>query len=425
MALVVTLFSLLKKSKIVGSQKYIAFIALWLSWEWCQLHWDLSWPWLTLGNVFSNFPSLVQWYEFTGVFGGSLWILIINVLLLKVILKIVEKQYNRSLYALITLAVCTIVLPIVISTFTIEKEKNLNNLVNCLIIQQNSTPSRAKDKEYSKIIDQRLISMVNQNIDSNTQLVVMPESAILQEINEDSILNNKVIDHFITLQKQYPKATFMMGATTFTNQDNQKKTYNSALFVGETGKIEIYHKSKLVPGVEEYPFKKVTVPSMKWIKGNSFDEKFTSGNHQKCFTVDSKQSKTGVAICYESVYGAYISQLTQNGANFITLITNDGWWDNTDGYKQHLAISQLRAIENRCHILRVANTGISAIITPAGITTYKTEWNEQTVIRSSVKMNTKKTFYVIHGDFILTIANLITLLFIMLYFSNLLQQKKR
>ena len=60
---------------------YVAFVMCWLSFEYLHLNWDLSWPWLTLGNVFANVPNLVQWYEYTGVLGGTLWVLLINILI--------------------------------------------------------------------------------------------------------------------------------------------------------------------------------------------------------------------------------------------------------------------------------------------------------------------------------------------------------
>ena len=58
---------------------YIALVGFWISFEYIHFHWDIEWPWLTLGNGFSNNIKMIQWYEYTGVFGGTLWVLIMNI----------------------------------------------------------------------------------------------------------------------------------------------------------------------------------------------------------------------------------------------------------------------------------------------------------------------------------------------------------
>ncbi len=72
------------------------FVCFWLSFEFLHFRWDLSWPWLTLGNGFSSFHSWIQWYEFTGVLGGSLWILWINIIVFSIIEKIISGEKVRG-----------------------------------------------------------------------------------------------------------------------------------------------------------------------------------------------------------------------------------------------------------------------------------------------------------------------------------------
>ena len=65
----------------LSTQAGLLFLTtFWMSFEFLHLHWDFSWPWLQLGNVFSETTSWVQWYEYTGVFGGSLWVMVVNIL---------------------------------------------------------------------------------------------------------------------------------------------------------------------------------------------------------------------------------------------------------------------------------------------------------------------------------------------------------
>ena len=98
----------------------VAFVVLWISMEYLHLNWELSWPWLTLGNVFANFPSLVQWYEFTGFLGGSFWVLSLNLLGFRIMQ--IEKKRKAILYSLLILF-----LPIFISNHLVS---DFNNLIN-------------------------------------------------------------------------------------------------------------------------------------------------------------------------------------------------------------------------------------------------------------------------------------------------------
>ena len=106
------------------------------------------------------------------------------------------------------------------------------------------------------------------------------------------------------------------------------------------------------------------------------------------------------AICYESIWGEWIAKSVQKDAQFIAVITNDGWWGNTSGKDQHLEYSTLRAIENRRWVARSANTGISAFINQRGDIVQKTKWWEDNAIKQDINLNTELTFYTQHPDWI-------------------------
>ena len=105
-------------------------------------------------------------------------------------------------------------------------------------------------------------------------------------------------------------------------------------------------------------------------------------------------------ICYESVYGDYVSYFTARGADILCVITNDGWWGDTPGYKQHRSFSRIRAIENRRSIARSANTGISCFIDQKGNVISELGWDERGVIEASLNRNKEITFFVRYGDVI-------------------------
>ena len=109
-------------------------------------------------------------------------------------------------------------------------------------------------------------------------------------------------------------------------------------------------------------------------------------------------------ICYESVFGEFVTGYVNNGATVLGIITSDAWWENTQGHKQHFSYAKIRAIETRRSVARSANTGISGFISPLGTVLKKSKYNERTSLKSSVPISRKMTFYVKHGDYIARIA---------------------
>jgi apolipoprotein N-acyltransferase len=105
-------------------------------------------------------------------------------------------------------------------------------------------------------------------------------------------------------------------------------------------------------------------------------------------------------VCYESIYGEYVSEYIRNGATAIFIITNDAWWSDSPGYKQHLAYASLRAIETRRDVARSANTGISGFINQKGELLQKSGWWVPAALRGQVRFNQAQTFYTRYGEFI-------------------------
>lgn len=98
-------------------------------------------------------------------------------------------------------------------------------------------------------------------------------------------------------------------------------------------------------------------------------------------------------ICYESIYADYVTEFIRLGANLIFIITNDGWWQDTPGYIQHLNFARLRAIENRRQIARSANTGTSCFIDEFGNIEQATPWWKEALISKNMSKNLELTFF--------------------------------
>jgi apolipoprotein N-acyltransferase len=229
-------------------------------------------------------------------------------------------------------------------------------------------------------------------------------------------------------EKDFPKLKYIVGIMDYqlytpgenltpTAQElgngNYYDSYNSAIQIDSTDSIQIYHKSKLVVGIEKMPYPgllKILKPLTLRLGGT-----FRSHNIQKersVMVAPNDSIKVGTVICWESVFGQFVTEYVKKGAGYIFVITNDGWWANTPGHRQHNSLSSLRAIETRRSIARSANTGISSFIDQRGDMLQKLTWWKRGGLVQDLNYNTKLTFYVKHGDFIARTAFYISILLV-------------
>ncbi len=425
------------KSRFGNAVGLLSFIAFWLTFEYIHLNWQLSWPWLTLGNVFAMHPNWVQWYEYTGTSGGSLWILVINVLvfiLLHSAMRLSANQLHSVDRALNLrrkiLLVIVVVLPLAVSYFILWRQPlptalQKDTTSNVIIVQPNIDPYNEKfiagntDAIIKKMIDQS-----ESKVDSNTRLVLWPETALPVAVWQDKVLENLYYQPVVAFVNRHPRLTLLTGIETYKNYGRTKATltarlnetdetyydgFNAAVAIKAGQPLQFYNKSKLVPGVETLP------DFLLWL-GPIF-EKFggTTGGYGKdkesaVFKLEGNPYVAAPIICYESIYGEYIASYVRKGANLLTIITNDGWWGNTPGHKQHLNFARLHAIETRRWIARSANTGISAVIDDKGALLQTEPWDKAAVIKYNIPVLEGHTFFVDHGDLISPLALVMTVL---------------
>lgn len=411
-ALVMTLFFILYHwmRKKHGASLFM-FIPIWLSFEYLHFHWDLAWPWLSLGNVFSNQPHWIQWYEYTGMEGGTLWILLVNVLICQAITSPIKSTANSNIRFLKIIGI--IIIPISISFGIYERYTETSNPLNIVIVQPNIDPYNEKFGSMSSQQQvQSFITLAESKITDHTNLVVGPETALPWSIWLHELEDHPDILLLKEFLEKHKNASILIGASTnklyfpddkksitarkLNDENLYYDSFNSALLLRYHQPIQVYHKSRLVPGVEKMPYPFV----FGFLEDYALDMGGTSGSlgtepEPKAFTVNDTLY-TVPAICYESVFGDYIASFVRNNCGLICILTNDGWWGNTPGYKQHLSYARIRAIETRRSIARSANTGISAIINQKGELDKQTNWWTKDVIEASVNINQKLTFYVKH-----------------------------
>ena len=440
MSLVFGLFRLSKK-RFSGSLPYIFLMTAWIAWERFYFDAEISWPWLVLGNSFARSIWAIQWYEFTGALGGSLWIWMCNLSIFGILVSLSDGSIShwngKAKAAAATGLLVLLVAPPVVSGFIGREYHDAmeeGEQLDVMIIQPNIDPYNKFQAMTQAQQNGILLSMAEKNLkkrknDSTAAplLVVAPETftggVICGEYQRSQTWNG-----FVRFLKDYPEVNMLFGASTYDYIHSPEapsytarkvgdgmwvESHNSALMTDGSARTEIYHKSKLVVAVEHTPYPRIFCPidnMLGGVMGRCVGQDEISLLHVK----DKDSSiPIGCAVCYESVYGEYYTDYIRKGAKAMTIITNDAWWGNTPGYRQHLSYASLRAIETRRAIARCANTGISAIISPSGKIHQPTPWWEPAVIEGSIPLRNDITFFVSHGDITGRVCTFIFLLMLL------------
>ena len=306
---------------------------------------------------------------------------------------------------------------------------------NIVIVQPNIDPYSEKydlSAESEKM--ETLLRLASEKTTNETDFIVGPETVFenYNYWNEDEFNINRFITRLKSFIHQYSKAELIFGISSYKiYPDKQHATitarerngmiydlFNTAMFLGRTGGPQVYHKSILVVGVEKMPFMKYLgfLGDLVINIGGTSSSLGSQDEPTNFVTRDGLQ--VAPVICYESVFGSYVAKYIKKGAGLIFIITNDGWWKNTPGYRQHFSFARLRAIETRRSIARSANTGISGFINQRGDVLQSTGWWKEAVIQGKLNVNHKLTFYVKYGDYIARISLFVAVLLLLLLISR-------
>ncbi len=409
-------FWLYYRMRLVSTRawSYAGLICFWIAYEYLHQTWDLAFPWMNLGNGFAQSHYLVQWYEYTGVYGGTYWVLMSNILVFET-----YRAYNTIVpqnrrYILAGRTAAHILIPVIISLsiyFTYTEKVNPANVV---VVQPNIDPYEKFGSLSSSLQIDRLVHLSDSLGQVNTEYFIWPETAISKDTEEKTIREDENFIRIQTFLSRYKNGNLLSGIESFSVYDSARTTtarfdeasrlyldvFNAAVLIENSNKVQFYHKSKLVPGVEQTPFSS----ALSFLKPAFAAFGGSSGSYGKQEEPSVFYSQSGIGsapvICYESIWGEYVADYVKKGAQFIAIITNDGWWGNTSGKDQHLLYAKLRAIETRRWVARSANTGISAFINQRGDIVQQTRWWVPDALKTDINLNEKLSFYVRYGDYI-------------------------
>ncbi len=413
---------------------YLSLPIYWIAFEQLHLHWDLTWPWLTLGNGFAAAPQWVQWYEYTGFLGGSVWVWAANFLVFwagwghQGVSFWAISGPRRWRWALPLVAVW---LPIAISCTIGHSYQEKGPTTEVVVVQPNFDPYVEKFEGGPQFIpaDEQLTRMLRlstQHLTPATRLIIWPETALEEAIWENTLESNPKIRRIRAWLARHPGVALLTGVTTINSYPSKEAATATARYRDDVGyydvnnaagyfasasaPLAIYHKSRLVPGVEKIP--PVLSSVLSNIDLGGFVGSYGSQAERTVFAAPAHAPALRPAplICYESIYGDFVSEYAHNGATLLTLSTNDAWWLDSPGYRQLLRYGSLRCIETRRDLARSANTGFTGFINQKGeITQLEPAWIA-TASRGTVHLNNEVTFYARFGELIGRAAQLLAVL---------------
>lgn len=396
----------------------LPFLFIWMGYEHFHLSWDLAWPWLNLGNALVTAPKLIQWYEFTGVRGGTLWIILINFASLKVY-DTYRKKSSGSIAPAVAITLMLFLIPIFASYQIFQNVEEGGETVNIALIQPNLDPYTVKfdPKNYAQHMEE-FFREADAIVDDETQYLFGPETLIVEQIDERDPSASIYYRNLLEFRKKYPKLNILLGVHSYlklSDEDippgsrfNREKNFyyeafNTALFLpsGSAAAPQFYHKTKLVPLFERMPFVQYLGFLGKYsLELGGYTGTYSNRQGRSIFVLPDASVTILPIVCFESIFGPYSSRNLPKEKGFISMITNDGWWKNTPGYQHHFNFSPVRAIENRRDFIRVANTGISALINAKGMVIAKTRWWEKATLKGKIHLRQGQTFFVRHGDYL-------------------------
>lgn len=374
--------------------------ATWVSYEFLHHNWDLAWPWLTLGNGWSNLINVIQYISVTGVFGISFWVVFTSALLYRYI----AEPSKPILYAAITIFLA---FPVLSIFSMIMQTQEQGEPVEVAVIQPNSDSYQNFGGHGSlEALLNKLLSISAETVTEETDVLIWPENAIDTALP----MNNRYFTAIKDSIESWDTALITgSGYVEMYSEENRPAVaresesgriydvFNAALHFKPESQPDIYRKGRLVPIVERFPFVEFfqSIDIFDWVDWGSVVG-YGLGNDANNFIVNG--SSTPALICYDSVFPSWVNKFVQNGAGFLTIITNDGWWGDSAGHIQHFAYARLRAIEHRKWVARSANNGISGIISPDGKVQLETEYWTEDAFTFTIYDRKIPTFYSKYGD---------------------------
>ena len=410
---------------------------LWVAWEWLYIRQELSFGWLVFGNSQALLNMMIQYTDISGVWGVSFWLVLFNVLAADAWLRF---RARKQIYVHGVTLLLMIALPLgysfmVFNDVELQRERPT---VKVSLVQPNIDPFEKWRKYSSQDIMLIYFSMTDRAVSQNRpDLILWPETAIPFYILDErnlayyELLKSRVERWGGALLSGYSDIVFYSDAEVAGNEylykfnsdeDRYYQTFNASMLVttGEDAP-QVYRKMKLVPFAERVPYMEYA----PWLDNFTFSlagiSSWGKGRDKtimEFITVSGEKVKTSNVICYESIFPGLVAGFVSKGAEFFTLVTNDGWYGKSYGPYQHAAIARFRCIENRRSMARCANTGVSQFIDKYGRVYADIPWWERRSLAADVERNVTLTFYTRNPDLLPKVTSVVSAFLLLVAFAG-------
>jgi apolipoprotein N-acyltransferase len=380
----------------------------WVAQEYLRSNFDfLSLPWALLGHSQYQNPAVIQVAEFTGVFGVSFWIMVVNSALTALVFLLAKVRFStavvlppRHVWALFAaVAAMTVGLSVYGRSQLLHDSSGQKFKIS--VIQPSIEQAEKWDPKNSAAIMRILSELTAAAAKDRPDLIVWPETATPQSISMDRRLYEQI--RRIAADANAPLLFGSAQLAKFKVGDTQSAKYKNSTYLVPSrlneSTLQQYEKVRLLPfgeylpHADRIPWKKLYVPDVQgYLPGNKY--------------VVFKQGAAvfGVPICWENIFPDDARRFVQEGAQFLVNITNEAWFGHSAAPHQFLSMNVFRAVENRVWVVRCANTGISCFIDPQGrIVSRVADASGSAIgvrgfLTDTVEISAPKTFYTQHGD---------------------------
>ncbi len=369
MSLYFALFALLARYIVLAFPAAVSvwlLPALWVGVDWLRAVLFTGFPWMDLGYGLFEVPVLLQIADLVGHYGVTFLIVLVNTCLMLILRLVLTRKTSVVACFLVVVPVLCLLGGVGVYSSNRFAEVQQRSAapdtprITVGIVQGNVDQSvKWSPAEQQETVENYLRQTRSLFVSGRPSLVVWPETALpfyppsngYMQLIKEMVANNNF--------------ALLTGAPWYEVIDPEArkvKFFNSALLLQPDGQYAgKYYKTHLVPFGEYIPLKKF-LPFLAPLVEAVGD--FSVGRIEQPLVW--QRAKTGVLICFESVFPDLSRQWVLAGANMLVNLTNDAWYGKSSAPHHSLAMAVLRAVETRRSLVRSANTGISAFVSPAG-----------------------------------------------------------
>ena len=359
----------------------------WVALEWVRSFFFIGFPWVSLGYSQYNFLTLIQFVEFTGIYGLSALVVFGNIVLFSVLSRRGPGRGRLLLVLLLLVAG--------LSGWGGWRREQLAALpkthtLRVGVAQGNIAQDKKWDPDYQETTLARYEQLTRRVAEQTVDLIVWPEASIPFFFQSDVTYRGRLLD-----LAQETKTPLLFGSPAFLRNGTDITLFNRAYLMSpETTILGQYDKIILAPFGEYIPFQSSILFFLdKWVEGIG---DFAPGTTPTVFSLPF--GEFGVLICYEGIFPDLARRFVHNGATLLINMTNDAWFGETSAPYQHLAMEAMRAVENRVPLVRAANTGISAIVGIDGQVQVQTALSEIAFLAEEIAWPQVTSVYTQYGD---------------------------